>query len=91
MPFEWGKKQNFKNHEPVVIYNLDSSGTTYEGIIRGKSFLHFIDSYIVELTPESKARIYSMGHRSDHLKHDPDGDEFDCISLTEACLKRPGE
>ena len=89
MPFSWGKKQNFKNGAPVVIYNIDSLGTTYDGIVRGKSFVHTIDSYIVELTAESKARLYT--DRTMQLRNDPEADEWDCIDITEACLKRPGE
>jgi hypothetical protein len=44
-----GQHWDFKNLEPVLIYNLDDSGKEYHGIIRGRSFENIIDSYIVEL------------------------------------------
>lgn len=78
MPFEWGKKQEFTNGERIIIYNIGHD-REYSGIVRGKSFEHYIDSYIIELDKESKQSLKNG-----------DGTPYrwDCISITEACLKR---
>lgn len=79
MPFAWGRKQEFKNGESVVIYGLGLI-REFTGKVRGKSFENAIDTYIVELDEEAKMAFPN-----------PDGSrpyEWDCITLTEACLKR---
>lgn len=82
MPFAWGRKQEFGNDEPVILYKLGFDGE-YKGKIKGKSFLNAIDSYIVELDPEAKR---SIRNEDGSLPY-----KWDCISITEACLRRPDD
>jgi len=86
MDLTWNKKQNFKNNEEVVIYNIDDRGTIYQGQIKGKSFINALDSYIVELSLESQARLYA--DRTEQLRNDAEADKWECIAITEACLMR---
>lgn len=74
--YEFGVKRNFMNGQAVIISDL-GDGEEYSGMVRGKSFDHVVDSYIVELTPESKERFQ---------KHSTQWD-WDCISITESCLR----
>lgn len=77
-----GKKLLLTNGEPVIICKLGDD-QEYTAVVKGKSFVHVLDNYIVELTPESKAR---WRWPKDDYGH---GGPWDCICLTEACLKRP--
>lgn len=72
----FGQKRNFYNGQHVIISDL-GDGQEYDGLIRGKGLDHVVDSYLVELSPSTKQRFKAK---------DPAW-EWDCILLTEACLR----
>lgn len=74
--YVFGNKRNFYNGQPIIISDL-GDGKEYHGVVRGKSMDHVIDHYIIELHPKTK-EIFR--------KINPDF-EWDCISITEACLR----